>query len=364
MASQALSDLSRAILSNDIEFAKQILLAIPISDLPEKTVNNFLRRFLSEAASADRIEIGREILNLYSRIFPSGQKISRTTSILLLPSFSLPTLSFLMKIDNVLLDEVVFELISWDSSPEVRNACVKLPSIFGPQPYELWKRYLEIARRERNESCTDVFFSFVSSTSPSIEKPTWILKKPDNFVSPEEDFEISFPPVNEELISSLLSSFSTNYGINLNFEDNPRQVVESSIESLSIPEKILLFRPILENFFTSESYFRSYGPINPVSFDDICPMLTCDIFSIDIETDEVIDVFEGICDFCAIKIPNRRWSLRMPRPFESWKDWYCSFECLRNAVPSISSDSPNDFTYALIDDIEKRIFSIGIYESV
>jgi hypothetical protein len=125
-----------------------------------------------------------------------------------------------------------------------------------------------------------------------------------------------------------------------------------------------------------ETLFRLLGPSNPIlgqvlSQDDLetkpygCRMLTCtdfdneDEFGDLDEDDQNVEWFAGTCEVCHLKIAKKIYALRRPLTFGGWKGTFCSFECLRKAVPL--NDVHNHF---IIDLVENQLKDVGIQNRI
>jgi hypothetical protein len=75
--------------------------------------------------------------------------------------------------------------------------------------------------------------------------------------------------------------------------------------------------------------------------------------------DDDVDWFTGNCDVCHLKIANRYWAIRAPRPHGSWEGVYCSKNCI---LADYSTNVPDIARDALVDRILDQLENFGIQD--
>lgn len=319
--------------------------------------------------------------------------------------------------------EHVTNLISFDQGPIVPIAMKRLLQIYGEQSFDTYKELLDVAREEQNDDMIDFLESKLDETAPFAERPPWVknfvvwdltgtltysdipsgylLARPRNrpeapkaddlpyedeiIVPPSDPIHIQLP--SNEKATELLTEGLRELGFPPEDIEIAQDTIRSQLNISTVEEKYLLLEGFIkENIkldrLTSDiARFRIFGPANPI-FDVPLPeeeedvedptspshewesrMFTStefDRYDPDLEiVDDDVDWFTGNCDVCHLKIANRYWAIRAPRPHGSWEGVYCSKNCI---LADYSTNVPDIARDALVDRILDQLENFGIQD--
>ena len=389
------------------EFSKLMNL-IPLDKLSSFDSDILLVRLLSTCEKYKRENMLPIIFILWENIYPNTEKIPLYVLLLMNRLYSDELMKFIlhskpepdtylsedilniiasqkdhneMKIkydfERITFSEIIDNLISYDSSPNISYACTRLIKIYGEQNYKTYKWLKNLAIDGGNTEVEDFMTLKIKQTAPFQPIPKWVQNFRDGPIPvegtiPEPQFKEKIIQLPDDfVIVEKLTEGLSQQGITIIELDLAKQKLTEFLKNATREEKLKLISPILKNeslleLAYNKDIFRLYGPAHPLVDQDLtedtpsskfggCRMFLCDIYDYDEDFDIVRDWFNGSCDICNNRIRMRWHAVRMPKPQGGWYGCYCSWECVKKDV-----NHPAIAQLALINAFEKSINQIGI----
>lgn len=387
-----------AIKNDNLTVLDKCLKIMPVENL-DKNLDNLLVNLLAFCANYTRSAAAKLLLERWKVAYPDNDRISILPRLFLNNLYTLEILAFLTSIfPDYTYVELIDELISWDSSPEVIIACNKGDQIFSTQPLETYKILRLQAQEAQNYAVEEYLMEKIAENSPYAPIPPYIknylaeyLPQFANTLPTDKELynladehqrnnlEIIAPEISNKSAVEMLTAGLSRLGITINEIENAKTLLLAEIEKSPERKKELL-EPIWENLANKKLeedslYFWVAGPSNrlvnqnltlntPSSKYGGCRMFLCDLFDYDEEADMILDWFIGYCQQCLLKIKYRHHAVRQPRPHGGWQECFCSFTCLKTFFSEMESvrGEPDIITHDLIEQYQKEIERIGIQD--
>ena len=373
--------------NDDLERLDKALRVMPLEKLRDEH-QQLLFVFLATAATYNREEATKMILERWKVVYPEQDKISIIPRLFLMTNINVPTLSWIIKIHpNYTFVEIMDELSEWDNSPEVVTATARADEIFGPQPNSIYKVVREHALALQNYKVEDYMKEKIKETSDYAPKPDYVknylggdLKTEEElyeFADKESKRDIIVKKMSDVEAVELLTEGMAEYGISITEMDQAKSYLLEELKNMTKDEKNELLKPVIQNkeeskLDSDELLFRTFGPAHPLVDQDLtqntpsskyggCRMFLCDLFDYDFEFDYLEDWFTGSCDQCLFRIKHRWYAVRRPRNLGGWEGCYCNFDCVRESLIEDGLE-PALLQRKLIEKFEKRINKIGIQD--
>lgn len=366
---------------------EKVLNILPLNSLKDQS-DTLLALFLSTCASYDRKEAVKIILSAWKSTYPTDT-VNFRSRLFVTKEINLPTLAYVTLIDPYFTYiELMNDLSSLDSSPEVVSACGKADKIFGPQSYETYKMISDHSSTVGNWRVEEYAIDNMIKKAPYQPIPKWVkdytdkpLVSADQLYIPETGKIVFDLPSNEEAVQLLTVGLS-EMGLVSENVDATKIYLTNLLNTSSEEEKYKLLEPVLENQLQlelgSDVYLSQvFGPANPLVDQDLtlpgksnmyggCRMFLCDVFDYNDEYKFVEDWFTGSCDTCQLRIRQRHHAVRKPRPTGGWINCYCSWDCARKSIFVDGKDEltmeADVLTHELIDVFEIEINKTGIQD--
>ncbi len=265
---------------------------------------------------------------------------------------------------------------------------------------------LQVSDLFQHTLCYNWFLDQYRNVSQAAPEPQWMLPLPEHLQGmlplPDQTATIqptSYPPAAVITNYPMLASIVT-------------QVLDPSLMEASIPiiesemristfdelqrhyqfpiEMIMTHHPSSDQWLLQPStgpmisaddleWFRLLGPRNPFTSEYENPredpdypgdgedrMFLSTIYNLT-ENEHPMEIFSGVCHFCANRIADARYALRLPVEGGGWYGSYCSFDCIRRMLDDSRSKRATqmnvDAVSAAVDRLEAQIRTYGIYKA-
>ena len=370
--------------NDNIDNLQKVLTVMPLDKLGDRS-DNLLSIFLSVCAGYGRKDAAKIIIKAWKVIYPP-EEVNILSRLFLIGKINLATLAFIiLSYDDYTYIELMDDLITLDSSPEVITACQKADQIFGSQSYETYKIVQEHAQRLENDNMEEYATDKMEETAPFASIPKWVQNYSEGPLVTETELEesviinpVPFEVPSDDEIVELLTQGLGNLGISVGDINRAKEYLLKKLSVSTRQEKIEMIRPVMETqaykvLSGDKNLYRIFGPSNPLINQDLtlntssskyggCRMFLCDIFNYDSEFDYVVDWFRGVCDQCHLRIRHRWHALRRPRVHGGWEPGsYCSWNCVRESI-FIDGNEPDLLGHELINIFEQETDKIGIQD--
>ena len=368
--------IDRAILDDDVETLKENLSRLPFEKINQSNLDLLLTHFINLSQSTMSI---KTIFNVWYDYLPMERgQLDHLTRLFTDITVTPDALQLVAKSQDKDAEYYFAHLIEYDSSPITMIAAKNIEKLF---PVVNWQYLFDITVNKElqkgyiNRLIKDFIENKLTETRPYKRKPTWVNNVYDYvpyFKNLKKQYQLNYEKSLELTIREI-----TNKQLNAIIgEDGLDEYLNASNKKkkeLLRPHMLAIYRYNM-NFNTD--MFRIFGPANTqldevkeLDENHICSIYgghriyECRCFEIMYINDEEVDVeneladwFTGRCDRCFDPIKYKHYAVREPLYNGGWLGCYCSFKCLREAVP------PDNIVDDLVNIFEEQIKTIGIQD--
>lgn len=387
--------------------------SMDINILPEEVINNIIIFLLKTCIEVSNPEGAKLCIELWGESITSYMPMKdidietyqtentikskgKTTLVPLKEINPVAEIFYILYIDNTILQYVVditeesietllYYMIEMKNVPETSIVCNKLLNF-----YRIPSRFEELIKYsldKNNYYVYDFLFQLKKSTSQSIEKPKWIISYniDDTTINSEAHIlmeQIKDIKISDDFTDDLYDMFLEFLDTSDILYDDDRVVIDM-ISEVSLTTKQIFLKKLLEYKIHEDTtdeleLQRLYGMRNRFNNDDFDMdeykeqiyaehMMTCTTYNDENGFDggyfRIYDWFTGSCEFCGLKINNRRYSVRKPHKWGGWTGCYCSWQCVRDDsydVYPLKIDT-QPLTNFLVDHFETKLNQVGLY---